>query len=82
MDEFTTYGTTFEEAKANLEKVLRWCQDYNRSLNSKKFFMMMEEGVVLGHFISPKGIQVNPTKIEIINTLPTPKKVEGCENFF
>lgn len=36
--------------------------------------MMMEEGLVLGHFISSKGIQVDPAKIEVISTLPTPEK--------
>ena len=52
MDDLTIYGTTFEEAKENLEKVLKRCQDYNLSLNNEKCYMMME-GVVLGHFISP-----------------------------
>lgn len=31
------------------------------------------EGVVLGHLISSKGIQVDPTKIDVISTLPTPE---------
>lgn len=74
MDDFTIYGTTFEEEKSNLEMVLKRYQDYNLSLNSEKYLMMMEEGVVLGHFISSKGIQVDPTKIEVISTLPTPMK--------
>ena len=63
MDDLIVYGVNFEEAKENREKVLKICQDYNLSLNSKKYFMMMEEGVVLGHFILLKGIQVDPTKI-------------------
>ena len=41
MDDFTTYGQTFDEAKENLEKVLQRCKDYNLSLNSEKCFMMM-----------------------------------------
>ena len=65
---FIIYGATFEEAKENLETVLKRCQDYNLSLNSEKYFMMMEEGVVLGHFISSKGIQVYSAKIEVIIT--------------
>ena len=74
MDYFTIYWTTFDEAKANLEKVLKICQDYNLSLNSEKYFMMIEERVALGHFISSKGIQVDPTKIEVISTLPMLEK--------
>jgi hypothetical protein len=35
--------------------------------------MMMSEGIVLGHFISSQGIQVDPSKIQVIKDLPTPK---------
>ena len=34
--------------------------------------MMMREGVVLGHFISADGIQVDPSKINVIENIPTP----------
>ena len=52
MDDFTTFGVTFEEALMNLEKVLFRCKEHNLSLNSEKCCMLMQEGVVLGHFIS------------------------------
>lgn len=32
----------------------------------------MTGGLVLGHYISVAGIQVDPTKIEVILKLPTP----------
>ena len=81
MDDFITYGHTFEEAKENLDKVLQRCKDYNLSLNSEKCFIMMQEGVVLGQFISPKGIEVNPTKIEVIRTLSIPTKLREVRSF-
>ena len=74
MDDFTTIGVKFEEEMMNLEKVLVRCQEHNLTLNSEKCFMLMLEGVVLGHFISNIGIQVDPTKIEVIQTLPIPTK--------
>ena len=43
--------------------------------------MMMQEGVVLGNFISPKGIEVDPAKIEVISTLSVPKKLKDIKNF-
>ena len=52
MDDFTTFGVTFEETLKKLEKVLIQCEEHNLSLNSEKFFLMMQEGMVLGHFIS------------------------------
>ena len=41
----------------------------------------MQEGVVLGHFISPKGIEVDPTKIEVIRTLSIPTKLREVRSF-
>ena len=56
MDEFTPYGSDFEEALKNLEKVLTHCEKTQLSLSTEKCHMMMSEGVVLGNFISVDGI--------------------------
>ena len=80
MDDFTTYGDTFEQDHANLEKVLKRCQEYNLSLNSEKCYFMME-GVVLGHYLSSFGIQVDPTKIVVITNLPIPTKKIDVRSF-
>jgi len=37
--------------------------------------------VVVGHFISAIGIQVDPTKIEVIVTLPIPTKPKDVRSF-
>ena len=81
MDDFTTFGFTFEEAMVNLEKVLIRCQEQNLALNSEKCFMFMQEGVVLGHFISVAGIQVDQAKIEVIQTFPIPTKSKDVRSF-
>ena len=56
MDDFTPYGVSFQEALQNLEKVLKRCIQAQLSLSTEKFHMMMNEGIVLGHFISSQGI--------------------------
>ena len=56
MDDFTLYGSDFEEALKNLEKVLTRCEQTQLSLSTEKCNMMMSEGVVLGHFIYANGI--------------------------
>ena len=73
MDDFTPYGNEFDEALSNLEKVLKHCIQTNISLSTKKFHMMMQEGVVLGHYISSVGVKVDPSKIEVILNIPIPK---------
>jgi hypothetical protein len=72
MDDFTPYGTDFDEALSNLEKVLKICIQYHLSLGTEKCHMMMSEGVVFGHFISYAEIQVDPAKIQVILDIPTP----------
>ena len=72
MDDFTPYGKDFEEALKILEKVLTHCEQTQLSLSTEKCHMMMSEGVVLGHFISTDGIQVDPSKIMVIENIPTP----------
>jgi len=56
MDDFTPYGVSFEDVLQNLEKVLKRCAQAHLSLGTEKCHMMMNEGIVLGHFISFQGI--------------------------
>jgi hypothetical protein len=42
---------------------------------------MVREGIVLGHKISEKGIEVDKAKIEVIEQLPLPTIVKGIYNF-
>eukprot|EP00253_Pinus_taeda_P009629 PITA_09629 len=81
MDDFTPYGTTFEDALQNLEKVLKRCIEADLALSTKKCHMMMNEGIVLGHFVSLLGIQVDPAKIQVILTLPIPKTQTEVRSF-
>lgn len=81
MDDFTVHGNTYEEAKENLEKVLKRCIDTNLSLSHEKCHILMTEGIVLGHFISSKGVQVDPKKVQIIQDLPTPSNPKDVRSF-
>jgi hypothetical protein len=42
---------------------------------------MVREGIVLGHKISDKGIEVDKAKIEVIEQLPWPTNVKGIHGF-
>jgi hypothetical protein len=81
MDDFTPYGVSFQEALQNLEKVLKRCIQAHLSLSTEKCHMMMSEGIVLGHFISSQGIQVDPSKIQVIKNLPIPKTQTEVRSF-
>jgi hypothetical protein len=72
MDNFTPYGTDFDQDLSNLEKVLERCIATRLCLSHEKCHMMMNKGVVLGNYASVDGIKVDPTKMEVILNLPTP----------
>jgi hypothetical protein len=42
---------------------------------------MVREGIVLGHRVSERGIEVDRTKIEVIEQLPPLAKVKGIRSF-
>jgi hypothetical protein len=42
---------------------------------------MVQEGIVLGHKISEKGIEVNKAKINVIEQLPPPTNVKRIHSF-
>ena len=41
----------------------------------------MREGIVLGHRISGKDIEVDKAKIEVVEKLPPPTSVKGVHSF-
>jgi hypothetical protein len=43
--------------------------------------MMSTDGIILGHCILAKGIQVDPTKIKVILNFPTPSSQKQVQRF-
>nr|GEY90993.1 reverse transcriptase domain-containing protein [Tanacetum cinerariifolium] len=57
------------------------CEDTNQCLNWEKSHFMVKEGIVLGHKISKKGIEVEKAKVDVISKLPRPITVKGIRSF-
>ncbi|GKD67856.1 reverse transcriptase domain-containing protein, partial [Tanacetum coccineum] len=81
MDDFSVFENSFSTCLSNLEKMLKRCEDTNLALNWEKSHFMVKEGIVLGHKISKKGIEVNKAKIDVIAKLPHPTTVKGIRSF-
>ncbi|KAL6349838.1 hypothetical protein AAG906_001725 [Vitis piasezkii] len=62
MDDITVYGTSFEDCLSHLEDVLKRCIEKDLVLNWEKCHFMVNQGIVLGHVISKKGIEVDRAK--------------------
>ncbi|RDY09058.1 Retrovirus-related Pol polyprotein, partial [Mucuna pruriens] len=81
MDDFTVYADSFEACLSYLSKVLKRCIDPNLVLNFEKCHFMVIEGIVLGHLVSNRGIEVDKSKIDVITSLPNPASVRGVRSF-
>ncbi|XP_059310171.1 uncharacterized mitochondrial protein AtMg00860-like [Lycium ferocissimum] len=81
MDDFSIFGDSFDDCLNHLDAVLAHCEETNLVLNWEKCHFMVLEGIVLGHKISSKGIEVDKAKIEAIEKLPPPVSVRGVRSF-
>jgi len=81
MDDFSVFGSTFDDCLENLDTVLKRCVETNLVLNWEKCHFMVKEGIVLGHRISGKGIEVDKAKVEVIEKLPPPTNIKGVRSF-
>ena len=82
MDDFTVYGSSFEQCLHNLGTVLQRCKDKNLALNWEKCYFMVTEGIVLGHMISATGLEVDKAKVSIIRDLMPPTTIKGIRSFW
>ena len=81
MDDFSVLGISFDDCLENLRLVLVRCEETNLVLNWEKCHFMVQEGIILGHWISARGIEDDRAKIEAIEKLPPPSSVKGIIRF-
>jgi hypothetical protein len=81
MDDFSVFGSSFDTCLHNLSLVLQRCEETNLILSWEKSHFMVQEGIVLGHIVSKRGIEVDHAKIELIENLPPPTSVKQIRSF-
>ncbi|CAM8983325.1 unnamed protein product [Rhodiola kirilowii] len=81
MDDFSIHGTSFDDCLTNLSHVLARCIETGLVLNWEKCHFMVQEGIVLGHLISSRGVEVDKAKVQVIEQLPPPKDQKGVRSF-
>ena len=81
MDDFLVFGSSFRECLHHLTLVLVWCKEKNLVLNWEKCHFMVKQGIVLGHVISSKGIEVDKAKVDLISSLSPPRTVKEIRSF-
>ena len=81
MDDFFVFGDYFDSCLAHLTKILEVCVRKRLVLSWEKSHFMVREGVVLGHLVSGKGLEVDKAKIEVIQNLPLPTTLRDLRSF-
>jgi hypothetical protein len=81
MDDFSVYGKMFDDYLENLDRVLQRCEEKHLVLNYEKCHFMVKGGIVLGHRVSERGIEVDKAKINVIEQLSPPTNIKGIRSF-
>ncbi|CAN6476028.1 unnamed protein product [Victoria cruziana] len=81
MDNFSIYGSSFDDCLWKLERVLIRCEETNVVLSWKKSHFIVRKGIVLGHIISERGIKVDKAKVVTIAKLTPPSSVREVRSF-
>ncbi|KAL5550681.1 hypothetical protein UlMin_000857 [Ulmus minor] len=81
MDDFSVFGSSFDECLHHLKLVLVRCKEKNLVLNWEKCHFLVKKGIVLGHIVSQKGIEVDKSKVDLISSLPLARTVKEIRSF-
>jgi hypothetical protein len=81
MDHFSVFGSSFQECLHRLTLVLVRCKEKNLVLNWEKCHFMVKQGIVLGHVISHRGIEVDKAKVDLISNLPPQHTLKEIHSF-
>ncbi|CAN6583779.1 unnamed protein product [Malus baccata var. baccata] len=81
MDDFSVFGDSFDGCLENLTLILKRCVETNLVLNWEKCHFIVRQGIVLGHIVSERGIEVDKSKIDLVRYLPSPTSVREVRSF-
>ena len=81
LDDILVFSSTLEEHVSRLKAVFGRLSEYGLKLKGKKCQFLQREVLVLGHVVTPEGIQVDQEKVEKIKNWPTPVSAEELRSF-
>ena len=81
IDDFSVFGPSFDACLEHLTQILDVCIKKRLVLSWEKSHFMIREGIVLGHLVSSKGLEVDKAKVEVIQELALPKSIRELRSF-
>jgi hypothetical protein len=80
IDNFCVFSSDKEHLD-HLRQTFQKCLEYGLCLHPEKCFFEMQQGVLLGHVVSSKGIEVDKDKIKVIVDLLVPTNISELQGF-
>ena len=81
MDDFLVFEPSFDAFLEHLTQILDVCVKKCLALSWEKSHFMLREGIVFGHLVSSKGLEVDKAKVEVIQDLALPKSIRELRSF-
>ena len=81
VDDVIIWSTDFESHLQHLDLVFQRLRMAHLTLKPNKCEFAKPEILYLGHFISREGITVDPSKIEVVKSFPTPQNQHDVRSF-
>ena len=73
LDEIIIFSYSDDEHLKTLRRIFQKCRKFGISLKTKKSNFGMQEGKLLGQIISKEGIKMDPSRVEAILNIGTPR---------
>lgn len=81
LDDIVIYAKNLSDHQLKLKEVLNSLRKYNLKLQPTKCKFLRKEVVYLGHLISGNGIQPDPNKTNVIQSITPPKDRKQVKSF-
>jgi hypothetical protein len=81
LDDIIVFSRSDKEHHCHLRKIFLKCRRFGLSLNPKKYLFSMNEGKLLGHIVSVEGVRIDPSRVEVIQTLSFPRSGKEVRDF-
>ncbi len=81
LDDILVYSDSLEDHQNHIQEVLQCLCKAGLYANLKKCKFHMDTVEYLGFILSPKGLQMDPTKVSTIQDWPEPWKVRDVQAF-
>ena len=81
LDDILIYSNSLEEHKRHVRLILEELRQHGLIASDSKSHLFADRIEFLGHYISSKGIEPDPSKLDKIAKFPTPQSVEDVKSF-